>query len=81
MIRLDIVNDGTGNDTHGNYDAYLYIPKDGAFVEYHARVEDYPRAHGWATLVNTATVFLSSQFTREEKTVDKHVFDEGRPDG
>jgi len=81
MIRLDIINDGTGNDTHGNYDAWLYIPKDGAFIEYHARVEDFPRAHGWATLVNTATVFLSSQFTREEKTVDKHVFDEGRPDG
>jgi hypothetical protein len=83
VIRLDIINDGTGDKTHGNYDAYIYIPVDGQVIEYHARVEDFPRAHGWASLVNIATVYLSSSSTREERTVDKNILDElkGRPDG
>lgn len=49
MIRIDIINDGTGDLEVGNYDAMVFLPGDG---ETWVRVEGFTRAMGWAALVD-----------------------------
>ena len=49
MIRIDIINDGTGDTEVGNYDAMVYLPGEG---ETWVRVEGFTRAMGWLQLVD-----------------------------
>lgn len=55
MIRLDIINDGTGTTETGHYDVYLYLPGEG---EVAARVEDFDRSRGWEPLASKAVLAL-----------------------
>ncbi len=60
MIKLDIVNDGTSERGEvGHYDAYLYLPVDGRYVEHHVRVEEFDRSLGWEALVRQAVDVLA----------------------
>lgn len=42
LCRLEIVNDGTGTASRGNYDVRLYARNDGRLIR-SARVERWPR--------------------------------------
>ena len=46
MIRVDIVNDGTGTAERGNYDVEVYMP--GNIIT--TRVENFNRRTGWLSL-------------------------------
>lgn len=59
MIRLEVVNDATGTVEVGHYDAYLYLPEDGRYVEHHVRVEQFDRSLGWEALVRQAVEELA----------------------
>lgn len=61
MIKLDIINDATGTDEVGHYDAYLYLPESGRYVEHHVRVEHFDRTLGWEALVRQAVDELVRQ--------------------
>lgn len=61
MIRLDIINDGTGTMEAGNYDVYLYLPEDGRYVEHNVRVESFDRSLGWAALIGQSVALLSPE--------------------
>lgn len=54
MIRLDVVNDGTGDLKKASYDVTLFLPEDGQYREVKARVENYNREYGWAQLMKRA---------------------------
>jgi hypothetical protein len=62
MIRLEIVNDGSGTKEVANYSVYLYLPETNPggllFREYFVRVESFPRSQGWAALVERAVALL-----------------------
>lgn len=61
MIKLDIINDATSEDEAiGHYDAYLYLPTDGRYVEHHVRVEGFDRSLGWEALVRQAVDSLAA---------------------
>ena len=61
MIKLDIVNDGTSErEEVGHYDAYLYLPEDGRYIEHHVRVEGFDRNLGWEALVRQAVAALAA---------------------
>ena len=61
MIRLEIVNDATGTEEVGHYEAYLYLPEDGRIVEHNVRVENFDRSLGWAALVDQAVALLRAE--------------------
>jgi len=42
LCRLEVVNDGTGTGSRGNYDVRLYARNNGRLIR-SGRVEDWPR--------------------------------------
>lgn len=58
MIRVEVVNDGTGDVERGNYDVSVTVPRRGEAVVYSARVKDFDRGRGWAELVREAVAAL-----------------------
>ena len=66
MIRIDIVNDGTGTTETGNYDVYLYLPRE---KEHAVRVENYDRSQGWKALAALAVERLGDYVAEVENSV------------
>ena len=67
MIRLEIINDGTGAPTNvqgvgvGHYDVYLYLPGE---PKIHANVVEYDRSLGWLVLARRAIQALADAQVR-----------------